>query len=101
MIYNFIRQYMENKRNSIIDRIIVTGVEREYTPEEINAIEEELFSKELREHEELKAAGKLDEVEVPEGYEEEFDLEYNENEIQEDDPEVEELISNVFYGEAE
>ena len=73
MSNNFVRKHMENKKSSDIDCIIVTGVEQEYTPEEIATIEEELFGETWREHEKLKATGKLDDVEVPEVYEEELE----------------------------
>jgi hypothetical protein len=88
---------MKHKKISVIDRIVKIGIERDYSPAEIKAIREEIYGDAIREHEELKAAGRLNEVEVPEGYEEELP-EWTEDDIVEDDPETEELLANVFYG---
>ena len=46
--------------------------------------------------EQLKAEGRLDEVEVPEEYSDEL-TEWTEDDRQEDDAETEELLSQVFY----
>ena len=86
-------------KDSIIDKLIITGVERPFTDQEQEAIEQELFGEGWAEHERLKAAGKLDELVLDFEEEEEFDLTYHEEEIEEDDPEVDEAIANALYGE--
>lgn len=88
---------MEQKP-SIINQIVVFGLSRDYTKEERDAIREELMSEALREHEKLKAEGRLDEIEIGPEYEEELP-EWTEDDIEEDNAETEELLNTVFYGD--
>jgi len=91
---------MEQKP-SIINQIVVFGLSslsRDYTKEERDAIREELMSEALREHEKLKAEGRLDEIEIDPEYEEELP-EWTEDDIEEDNAETEELLNTVFYGD--
>ena len=86
---------MTPENQAIIDRLVITGVERDYTPEERAAIENALFGDALKEHERLKAEGRLHEIVIEDEEDEHED--WHEDMIEEDDEQVVDAIYNSLY----
>lgn len=86
---------MTPEQQAIIDSLVITGVERDYTPEEQAAIENALFGEAQKEHERLKAEGRLHEIIIED--EEEEAEEWHEGMIELDDEQVMDAIYNSLY----
>jgi hypothetical protein len=83
----------------MIETIIIVGVERPYSQEEHRIIQEELFGEDWREHERMKAEGTLDDFELDFEPEDEQDLDaIAQQEPDDEDPDVEDIISQALYG---